>query len=78
MTCADPRICPEQFLDLQPGEAIVFRTAGGHVRPILQDILTLDSFIGHGMLSQLVIVHHTDCGASHFSSQGIKNEITAR
>ena len=78
VTCADPRICPEEFLGLQPGEAVVFRTAGGHVHPVLQDILTLDSFLGNGQLNQLIIVHHTDCGASHFTNNGIKTEIISR
>ena len=59
-------------------EVIVFRTAGGRIAPVIPDILSLDSFLGHGSLQQLLVVHHTDCGASHFTDSGVRADICSR
>ena len=78
VTCADPRVSPEQFFGLKLGEAMVFRNVGGRIKPILKEIAVLDSFVGHDTFKQLLIVHHTDCGASHFKDDAVKAEIIAR
>ncbi|KAL9085474.1 MAG: hypothetical protein Q9159_004669 [Coniocarpon cinnabarinum] len=86
ISCADPRLYPEEFFGLHPGvskankpkEALVWRTVGGHVRPILRDLAYIDAFIGHGTLTQVLLVHHSDCGATHFTDRAIKDDIIAR
>ncbi|KAH8705617.1 hypothetical protein BGW36DRAFT_435504 [Talaromyces proteolyticus] len=42
-------------------EALVSRNAGGHVK--LDEVLILDDFLG---LREIMVVQHTDCGATHF------------
>ena len=54
------------------------RTAGGRVEPVLEDILALNSYFGHGVLKQILIIHHTDCGASHIEPKAIRTDILSR
>ncbi|TBU43129.1 carbonic anhydrase [Dichomitus squalens] len=78
VTCVDPRVSPDQFFGLKLGDAIVIRNTGGRVESALKEIAVLDSLLGHDTLKQLLIVHHTDCGASHFKDAAVKAEIAAR
>ncbi|TBU25741.1 carbonic anhydrase [Dichomitus squalens] len=78
VTCCDPRVHPEEFFGLKSGDAAVLRNAGGRVRLSLIDIITLDALLGHGTLKQLLIVHHTDCGATHFKDEDLKADTIAR
>lgn len=71
--CADPRVNPEQILDLQLGDAAVIRNIGGRVTPP-----TLATIAGLARLGaraaqasagrggppgvDLLVLHHTDCG----------------
>ena len=57
VSCCDPRIIPEKYFDLAPGEAIVWRNIAGHPQACYQDIAALDTFLGG--FKQLIIVHHT-------------------
>jgi len=54
---------------------IIFRNAGGHVRPVINDILALDSFLG---ITDILVIHHTDCGTTHFKDAVIREELKAR
>ncbi|MCJ1278805.1 hypothetical protein MMC21_006623 [Puttea exsequens] len=76
VTCADPRCIPEQFLGLKPIEAIVIRNACGHVAPALDSILALDVLLGG--FAEAMIVHHTDCGASHYTNEMIRGALKGR
>ncbi|OCL02869.1 hypothetical protein AOQ84DRAFT_421415 [Glonium stellatum] len=76
ITCADHRSVPEDFLRLQTRDAVlVMRNVCGHVEPILTGILALDYFV---KFSDILIIHHTDCGASHFKEADIRAELKAR
>ena len=75
VTCCDYRVQPEEFFGLVPGEVSVFRNAGGRVWSSLNDIVMLDTFLGPGKLKQLLIVHHTDCGATHFKDEDLKAKL---
>jgi len=76
LTCVDPRSNPQYFLNLKPLDAILyFRTVNGHVAPVINDILALDSFIG---ITEILIVHHTDCGATHFTDDMIRTSLKKR
>lgn len=50
-------------------EALVARNAGGHVRRAIPDILALDSLVN---LQNLFVIHHTDCGTTHFQDNKIQ------
>jgi len=72
VTCADPRLAPEKFLDLGPGTSchsspshhilylkvgpIFIRNVCGHVTPALNDIVALDRLV---TIDNLLIIHHT-------------------
>jgi carbonic anhydrase len=57
VTCADPRVYPEQLLGLKPGEAFIFRTVAGHPQPALRDLAALDIETGGGVEDVLIIYH---------------------
>ncbi|KAH6662259.1 carbonic anhydrase [Halenospora varia] len=76
LTCIDPRCKPEYFLDVKPGEGVlVMRNIAGHVTPALNDILALDAFL---TINEIMVVHHTDCGASHFTNDIIRQKMKER
>jgi carbonic anhydrase len=72
LTCADHRVDPAHVLDLQPGEAIVLRNAGGRVTPdVVRSLLVLASVAaveGIDAAFEIVVMHHTDCGLSRLDS----------
>ena len=72
VTCADPRCDPAQFFAPKPQEMVVFRNAGGRVEAILPDILAIDVLMA---LKHIVVVHHTDCGATMLSEDDIRTEL---
>jgi carbonic anhydrase len=69
--CVDPRVDPVNIFKLEPGEAAVFRNVGGRVNPALFETIALlrvvtkavGGDIGPG--SNLIVLHHTDCGINH-------------
>jgi len=76
VSCADGRCQPEKFLGLSPQDGVVLiRTVGGHVQPILNDIIALDGFIG---IKDLLVIHHTDCGTLSFKDENIRKGLKAR
>ncbi|TVY90438.1 Uncharacterized protein LAWI1_G002966 [Lachnellula willkommii] len=76
ITCVDSRCVPEYFLDLKQGDGVlVMRNICGHIEPALNDILALDSFLS---LKEIMIIHHTDCGAFHFTDSLIKDVLKKR
>lgn len=60
LACMDERLPVEQVLGLQPGDAHVFRNAGGVVTDdVIRSLaLTLHAF----GTREIIIVNHTDCG----------------
>jgi carbonic anhydrase len=71
ITCLDPRTDPAAFLELDLGDAMVVRNAGGRITP---DVLTDLAYIGYlsgtavnpkGPLFEVAVVHHNQCG-THF------------
>jgi carbonic anhydrase len=70
ITCLDPRTDPSAFLELELGDAMVIRNAGGRVSP---DVLTDLAYIGYlskmvipsGPRFEVAVIHHNDCG-THF------------
>jgi len=50
-------------------------TQAAKVTPLLNNILALDSLIG---FNQVMIIHHTDCGTTHFTNEGVRAVLTER
>jgi len=75
ISCVDPRVVPEEFFKLPKGEHPVIRVVGGRAKNALRSLLVLKHHLG---LGAIVVVHHTDCGASHASSAELKATFRAR
>ncbi|MCJ1479577.1 hypothetical protein MMC13_008263 [Lambiella insularis] len=76
VTCADPRCTPEFYLGLKPGDGvIVIRNACGHVVPDLGSILGIDTL---AVFKEVMIVHHTDCGATYFKDEALREQLAKR
>jgi len=76
LSCMDPRVVPEKFLNIQFEDGVlVSRNAGGHVEPALKDIIALDAFL---RIDEIMVIHHTDCGTTHFKNKGIRDSLKAR
>lgn len=73
LTCLDARVDPARLFDLQLGDALVIRNAGGRVNPgVLADLAVLGLLAAalpgdRAVAPELVILHHTDCGMSRFA-----------
>jgi carbonic anhydrase len=56
-------------------DAIIFRNAGGQIRPLFNDFLAIDHLL---QLERVLIVHHTDCGTLRFTSDEVRAGLRAR
>ena len=69
--CVDPRVDPFNIFKLEPGEAAVYRNVGGRVSPATLETLALLRIVAKaaggkiGPGSNLIVLHHTDCGINH-------------
>lgn len=72
LTCVDPRVDPAHVLGLGANEAAVLRNPGGRVTPALLESLEVLAHVGFarpGVIPELVVMHHTDCGLSHMGPE---------
>jgi carbonic anhydrase len=70
ITCLDPRTDPSAFFELELGDAMVIRNAGGRVSPdVLKDLAYIgylsNTVVPGGPQFEVAIVHHNQCG-THF------------
>jgi carbonic anhydrase len=70
ITCLDPRTDPSAFLQLELGDAMVIRNAGGRVSPdVLKDLAYIgylaNTLVPGGPRFEVAVVHHNQCG-THF------------
>ncbi len=75
VSCLDSRADPYAVLGLQRLECIAFRNVSGRISPVLRDIAALDTFFH---LNQIVILHHNNCGATHFTLDVQMDDIRAK
>lgn len=73
LTCMDARLHPEKFLGLDVGDAHVIRNAGGRasedaIRSLVISERLLDT-------TEIVVIHHTDCGMVTFSNADLAAKI---
>ncbi|MDI1489139.1 MAG: hypothetical protein OHK93_008417 [Ramalina farinacea] len=57
-------------------EAVVFRNPCGHSRHEIPGLVSLDHLLGG--FTEVMVVHHTDCGTLHFKNEQIKDVLVAR
>ncbi|KAL6722050.1 hypothetical protein ACLMJK_001155 [Lecanora helva] len=75
ITCVDPRNVPEKYLGLGATDASVIKNVCGHVGLAMNSILALDHLL---KFEELMIIHHTDCGALLFTDADVRATVQAR
>jgi carbonic anhydrase len=74
ITCLDPRTDPSAFLELELGDAMVVRNAGGRVSPgVLEDLAYIcylsNTLVPGGPRFEVAVVHHTQCGTRFLAEE---------
>ena len=76
VTCMDSRIDPFQIFGLERGDAHVLRNAGGVVTDdVLRSLILSQRFLG---TQEVMLIHHTRCGAYNLPEEQVKAELQAR
>ena len=73
LTCIDARLHPERFLGLSIGDAHVLRNAGGRATDDAIRSLVISSWLLG--TREFVVIHHTDCGMTHFTDDVLQGMI---
>ncbi len=73
VACMDARLDVHKMLGLQEGDAHVIRNAGG----VITDDEIRSLVISQRLLgtTEIVLIHHTDCGMLTFTDDDVKREI---
>lgn len=66
VTCMDARIDPFSMFNLSLGEAHVIRVGGGRAPDALRSLIASEHVLG---TTEIMVVHHTDCGFSKAPSE---------
>jgi carbonic anhydrase len=75
VACMDARLDPARVLGLEEGDAHIIRNAGGVVTEDAIRSLTISQrLLG---TSEIVLIHHTDCGMLTFTDDEVKAQIAA-
>jgi len=75
LACMDARIDVYRVLGLNEGEAHVIRNAGGVVTDDgIRSLAISQRLLG---TTEIVLIHHTDCGMLTFTEDGFKDAIAA-
>jgi carbonic anhydrase len=73
VACMDARLDPARVLGLQEGDAHVIRNAGGVVtEDAIRSLVISQRLLG---TTEIVLIHHTDCGMVTFSDDAVKQQI---
>jgi carbonic anhydrase len=76
VACMDARLNVYALLGLQEGEAHVIRNAGGVVtEDVIRSLAISQHLLG---TSEVVLVHHTDCGMLTFTDDEVKADIETK
>lgn len=92
VTCMDPRVDPAHFLNLENGDSVVIRTAGGRVtRGVMNDLAiigylggrqqgldTAGAVGGQPAKMNLVVIHHTGCGMVFLAESDAQEALAGR
>jgi carbonic anhydrase len=75
VACMDARLDVYRILGLKEGEAHVIRNAGGVVtEDALRSLVISQRLLG---TTDIILIHHTDCGMLTFSDDGVRAKIAA-
>jgi carbonic anhydrase len=75
VTCMDARIDPVRMLGLRAGDAHVLRNAGGVVtEDTVRSLMISQRLLG---TSEIIVIHHTDCGMLKFRDDELKDMVEA-
>jgi carbonic anhydrase len=75
VACMDARLDPQAILGLASGDAHVIRNAGGVVSDdVIRSLAISQRLLG---TSEIMLVHHTDCGMLTFRDDDVKDQIAA-
>ncbi|KAI1618946.1 carbonic anhydrase [Exophiala viscosa] len=73
LSCSDPRLNPYQILGLDHTlKATMVRNAGGRAFDAIRTLATLQTI---GAPGTIVVMHHTDCGLTHYHDRDIKDAL---
>jgi carbonic anhydrase len=76
VACMDARINPYGLLGLTEGDAHVIRNAGGVVTAdVLRSLAISQHLLG---TTEIILIHHTDCGMLTFTDQDFKASLRDR
>ena len=84
VSCVDARVDPAHIFDLDRGDAIVIRNAGGRITPEVQRELATLGFLaaqmpgGGEVKPEVVIIHHTDCGMSRLTNTDLQTALAEK
>ena len=75
VACMDARLNPYGILGLSEGDAHVIRNAGGVVTDdVIRSLTISQRLLG---TTEIVLIHHTDCGMLTFHDDEVKAQIEA-
>jgi carbonic anhydrase len=75
VACMDARLNPYGVLGLSEGDAHVIRNAGGVVTDdVIRSLTTSQRLLG---TTEIILIHHTDCGMLTFHDDDVKAQIEA-
>jgi carbonic anhydrase len=75
LACMDARLNPYGVLGLSEGDAHVIRNAGGVVTADeLRSLAISQRLLG---TTEIILIHHTDCGMLTFTDDGFKSDVEA-
>ncbi len=73
LTCMDARLIPARFLGLEEGDAHVIRNAGGRAsEDAIRSLIISEQLLG---TTEIVVIHHTDCGMLTFSNEDLRTKL---
>lgn len=73
VTCMDSRLHVAQALGLALGDAHILRNAGGRVTDdIIRSLVISQQQLG---TREIVVLHHTDCGAQSFTNEAFAAQL---
>ncbi|KPI36759.1 uncharacterized protein AB675_11751 [Cyphellophora attinorum] len=73
LSCSDPRLNPYQILGIDSTlKATMVRNAGGRAFDAIRTLSVLQAI---GNPATIVVMHHTDCGLTHFHDSDIKKDL---
>ncbi len=75
VTCMDVRIETGRAFGLQAGDAYVLRNAGGRLAPAIPSLVVSQELLG---TNALAIIHHSDCGMTTFTDEGLRQRLAQR